>query len=257
VNGGSAGHLTRPESTSSGPPAEAVAGSGPLALPLATLGGAPAGDSVTPFALVAERAVAGSALASAFCLAAFGFDLAALAFGLPAFSALAAFFAALPLPALAVSDLAAPADEFALRLAEAEPGVLLAAVRAAPDPAAVDRAAPFRAVVAEVFAVVALDAVEPLARAAEALLAVRTAVVLAAGLVAARRGAALAAVTLVAVVLVGVVLAPEVLDAVVLAGAAARALAASLSDVTAVSSALVADEIAVSALVSVLADVAA
>jgi len=54
-----------------------------------------------------------------------------------------------------------------------------------------------------------------------------------------------------------VVLAPEVLDAVVLAGAAARALAASLSDVTAVSSALVADEIAVSALVSVLADVAA
>jgi hypothetical protein len=195
-------------------------------------------------------------------LAAFGFDLAALAFGLSAFSALAAFFAALPLPALAVSDLAAPADEIALRLAEAEPGVLLAAVRAAPDPAAVARAAPFRAVVAEVFAVLALDAVEPLARAADALLAVRTAVVLAAGLVAARRGAALAAVTLAAVtlaavVLVGVVLAPEVLDAVVLAGAAARALAASLSDVTAVSSALVADEIAVSALVSVLADVAA
>jgi len=255
VNGGSAGHLTRPESTSSGPPAEAVAWSGPLALPLATLGGAPAGDSATPFALVAGRGVAGSALASAF-LAAFGFDLAALAFGLSAFSALAAFFAALPLPALAVSDLAVPADEFAPRLAEAEPGVLLAAVRAALEPEAVARAAPFRAVVAWDFAVVALDAVEPLARAADVLLAVRTAVVLAAGLVADRRplarGAALAAVTLVAVVL-----APEVLDAVVLAGAAARALAASLSDVTAVSSALVADEIAVSALVSVLADVAA
>jgi hypothetical protein len=59
------------------------------------------------------------------------------------------------------------------------------------------------------------------------------------------------------VTLVAVVLAPEVLVGVVLAGAAARALAASLSDVTAVSSALVADEIAVSALVSVLADVAA
>ena len=253
MNGGSAGHLTRPESTSSGPPAEAVAWSGPLALPLATLGGAPAGDSATPFALVAGRGVAGSALASAF-LAAFGFDLAALAFGLSAFSALAAFFAALPLPPLAVSDLAAPADEFAPRLAEAEPGVLLAAVRAALEPAAVARAAPFRAVVA-------LDAVEPLARAADVLLAVRTAVVLAAGLVADRRpvarGAALAAVTLAAVTLVAVVLAPEVLDAVVLAGAAARALAASLSDVTAVSSALVADEIAVSALVSVLADVAA
>jgi hypothetical protein len=77
-------------------------------------------------------------------------------------------------------------------------------------------------------------------------------VVLAAGLAADRRGAALAAVALVAVVL-----APEVLDAVVLAGPAERALAASLSDVTAVSSALVADEIAVSALVSVFADVAA
>jgi hypothetical protein len=194
-------------------------------------------------------------LASAF-LAAFGFDLAALDFGLSAFSALAAFFAALPLPALAVSGLAAPADEFAPRLAAAGLGVLLAAVRAALVPAAVARAAPFRAVVAGVFAVVALDAVEPLARAADVLLAVRTAVVLAAGLVADRRpvarGAALAAVTLVAVVLV-----PEVLDAVALAGAAARALAASLSDVTAVSSALVADEIAVSALVSVLADVAA
>jgi hypothetical protein len=134
----------------------------------------------------------------------------------------------------------------------AEPGVLLAAVRAAPDPAAVARGAPFRAVVAEFFAVDALDAVEPLARAADALLAVLTAVVLAAGLAADRRGAALAAVTLVAVDL-----APEVLDAVVLAGAAARALAASLSDVTAVSSALVADEIAVSAPVSVFADVAA
>jgi hypothetical protein len=190
-------------------------------------------------------------------LAAFGFDLAALAFGLAAFSALAAFFAALPLPALplpglAVSDLSAPADEFAPRLAVAEPGVLLAAVRAAPDPAAVARGAPFRAVVAELCAVDALDAVEPLARAADALLAVLTAVVLAAGLAADRRGTALAAVTLVAVVL-----APEVLDAVVLAGAAERALAASLSDVTAVSSALVADEIAVSALVSVFADVAA
>ena len=66
------------------------------------------------------------------------------------------------------------------------------------------------------------------------------------------RGAALAVVALVAVAL-----APVVLDAVVLAGAAARALAASLSEVTAVSSALVADEIAVSALVSVFADVAA
>jgi hypothetical protein len=221
---------------------------------LARLGEAPAEDLVTPFA---GRAAAGSALASAFCLAAFGFDLAALAFGLAAFSALAAFFAALPLPALplpalAVSDLSAPADEFAPRLAVAEPGVLLAAVRAAPDPAAVARGAPFRAVVAELCAVDALDAVEPLARAADALLAVLTAVVLAAGLAADRRGTALAAVTLVAVVL-----APEVLDAVVLAGAAERALAASLSDVTAVSSALVADEIAVSALVSVFADVAA
>jgi hypothetical protein len=99
--------------------------------------------------------------------------------------------------------------------------------------------------------VVALDAVEPLARAGDALFPVLAAVVLAAVPDPARcavdRGAALAAV----------VLAPVVLDAAVLAGAAARALAASLSEVTAVSSALVADEIAVSALVSVFADVAA
>jgi len=47
------------------------------------------------------------------------------------------------------------------------------------------------------------------------------------------------------------------LDGVDLAGAGARALAVSLSDVTAVSSALVAVEIAPSALVSVLADAAA
>jgi hypothetical protein len=109
-------------------------------------------------------------------------------------------------------------------------------------------------VVAAVFAVVALGGVEPLARAGDALLAVLAAVVLAAVPDAARcpeaRGAALAA--LVAVVLAGVVLA-----GVVLAGAAERVLAASLSDVTAISSALVADEIAVSALVSVFADVAA
>jgi hypothetical protein len=163
--------------------------------------------------------------------------LAALAFCLSAFSALAAFFAALPFPALAVAGFAASADELAVRLA---------AERTAPDPAAVARAAPFRAVVEAVFAVVALDGVEPLARAGDALLAVLAAVVLAAVPDAARcpvaRGAALA---------------PVVLAGVVLAGAAERALAASLSDVTAVSSALVADEIAVSALVSVFADVAA
>jgi hypothetical protein len=60
-----------------------------------------------------------------------------------------------------------------------------------------------------------------------------------------------------AVVARGAALAPVVWVAAFLAGAAAMALAASLSDVTAVSSALVADEIAVSALVSVFADVAA
>jgi hypothetical protein len=180
-------------------------------------------------------------------LAPFGFDLAALAFCLSAFSALAAFFAALPFPALAVAGFAASADELAVRLA---------AECTAPDPAAVARAAPFRAVVEAVFAVVALDGVEPLARAGDALLAVLAAVVLAAVPDVARcpvaRGAALAAVALAAVALAAVALA-----GVVLAGAAERALAASLSDVTAVSSALVADEIAVSALVSVFADVAA
>jgi len=83
----------------------------------------PLGDAVledsrlTPFAPAAGRAdlpAAGSflafALAFAFDLALFDFDLADLALGLSAFSALAAFFAALPLPVLPLAALVGAAN---------------------------------------------------------------------------------------------------------------------------------------------------
>ena len=136
--------------------------------------------------------------------------MADFALGLSAFSALSSFFAALPLPVLAVDALAVPAF-------------------AVPEPPPVARA-PLRAVGALLLAVVVLAVL--------AFWAVRDDVAFDAGLDVAALDAVL-------------------LAAVVLAGAAASDLAASLSDVTAVSSALVADEMADSALVSVFADVAA
>jgi hypothetical protein len=83
----------------------------------------PLGDAVvedgrvTPFAPAgagAGRPAAGSflalALALAFDLALFDFDLADLPLDLSAFSALAAFFAALPLPVLPLAALVGPAN---------------------------------------------------------------------------------------------------------------------------------------------------
>lgn len=72
---------------------------------------------LTPFAPTAGgagRPAAGSFLALAFALAfdlaLFDFDLADLALGLSAFSALAAFFAALPLPVLPLAALVGAAN---------------------------------------------------------------------------------------------------------------------------------------------------
>ena len=163
-----------------------------------------------------------------------GFDLAApfladAALGLSAFWALPDFFAALPLAALAGTALA----DAALAGVALAGAALAGAALAAP---AVERAAPFRAVPVVGFPVVGFPVV-----AREALV---------------RAGVALAAVLALAV-LAGVLLAVVVRAGVVLAGAAASVFAALLSEVTAVSRALVADEIAVSALVSVFADEAA
>jgi hypothetical protein len=96
-------------------------------------------------------------------------------------------------------------------------------------------------------------AVEPPARAGTALVPVFAAAVLAT----APTVVPFRAVDRVVVGLVVVGLTVAALTGAGLAGAAARALVASLSDVTAVSRALVAVEIAVSALVSVFADEAA
>lgn len=142
--------------------------------------------------------------------------MAVFALGSSAFSALSAFLAALPFPAL-------PLAGFEL-----------------PEPT-VDRA-PLRAVDAPAFAPVVLEA------AALGVLALAGAD-LAADRWVLRDDVAFDPVALDAVALDAV--------AVVLAGAAASDLAASLSDMTAVSSALVADEMAVSALISVFADVTA
>jgi hypothetical protein len=183
-------------------------------------------------------------------LAAFaGFDLAVLPFGLSDCSAFPAFFGL-------------PPSAFAVPARCASAGRAVAAV-CPPDPFAVVRA-PLRDAGVPVLAEVALVPVgfpavpvELPARAGTALVPVLAAVVLAA--------ATLAAVPTVAAVraldgvdvLAGADLTVTDLTGAGRAGAAARALAASLSDVTAVSRALVAVEIAVSALVSVFADEAA
>jgi hypothetical protein len=112
----------RPDRTSSGllPGVITTRCSGTVACPFDTLrivrAAVPPGDALRaagrlmPFGPAASRAgrpAAGSflALALAFDLALFDFDLADLALGLSAFSALAAFFAALPLPVLPLAAL--------------------------------------------------------------------------------------------------------------------------------------------------------
>ncbi len=91
----------------------------PFDTPRTVRAAVPAGDALraagrlTPFALAAGRAdrpAAGSFLASSFDLALFDFDLADLPLDLSAFSALAAFFAALPLPVLPLAALVGPAN---------------------------------------------------------------------------------------------------------------------------------------------------
>jgi hypothetical protein len=239
---------------------------------------------VTPFAPAAGRAgrpAAGSFLALAFALAfdlaLFDFDLADLALGLSAFSALAAFFAALPLPVLPLAALVGAANFCATAGRAAAPGawpalavVPFSALRPAPPrgAAAVVPAAfvPVRgAALAAVLVVAGLRAV---ARVVVLVVAglravARVVVLVVAGLAVAARVVVLVVAGLRVVARVAVLaaagLAVADLDGVDLAGAGAgaRALAVSLSDVTAVSSALVAVEIAPSALVSVFADAAA
>ena len=204
---------------------------------------------VAPFALVAGRAgtpVAGPGLAPSFCLANFDFDLAVLAFGLSGCEALPAFFG------LSSSALAVPARAVSA-------GRTVTAVRPPPAPAAAVRA-PLRGAGVPVLAAVALlpvgfpaVAVEPPARAGTALVPVFAPAILAT----APTVVPFRAVDRIVVGLVVVGLTVAALTGAGLAGAAARALVASLSDVTAVCKALVAVEIAVSALVSVFADEAA
>jgi hypothetical protein len=119
----------RPDRTSSGllPGVITTRCSGTVACPFDTLrivrAAVPLGDALRaagrlmPFGPAASRAgrpAAGSflalALALAFDLALFDFDLADLALGLSAFSALAAFFAALPLPVLPLAALVGAAN---------------------------------------------------------------------------------------------------------------------------------------------------
>ena len=214
---------------------------------------------VAPFALVAGRAgtpVEGPGLAPSFCLANFDFDLAVLAFGLSGCEALPAFFG------LSSSALAVPARAVSA-------GRTVTAVRPPPAPAAAVRA-PLRGAGVPVLAAAALlpvgfpaVAVEPPARAGTALVPVFAPAILATAPTVVpfravdRIVVGLVVVGLVVVGLVVVGLTVAALTGAGLAGAAARALVASLSDVTAVCKALVAVEIAVSALVSVFADEAA
>jgi hypothetical protein len=119
----------RPDRTSSGwlPGVITTRCSGTVACPFETLrivrAAVPLGDALraagrlTPFGAAASRAgcpAAGSflalALALAFDLALFDFDLADLPLGLSAFSALAAFFAVLPLPVLPLAALVGAAN---------------------------------------------------------------------------------------------------------------------------------------------------
>ena len=192
-----------------------------------------------------ERPVTGAALAPPLGLPAFSFGAAAFAFGLTVLPlALSAFFPALPFSALAASGFAegrpsadlAGADRAALGAEGVAAFALL--------PAAFDLMAPE---VRPSAGIVPLPLLAGVVLAASVATALRAVV----------RGGALPVLGLPALALPVPVLAGVASTPLVLAGAWARALAASLSDVTAVSRALVAAEIAVSALVSVFADEAA
>jgi hypothetical protein len=192
-----------------------------------------------------ERPVTGAALAPPLGLPAFSFGAAAFAFGLTVLPlALSAFFPALPFSALAASGFAegrpsadlAGADRAALGAEGVAAFALL--------PAAFDLMAPE---VRPSAGIVPLPLLAGVVLAASVATALRAVV----------RGGALPVLGLPALGLPVPVLAGVASTPLVLAGAWARALAASLSDVTAVSRALVAAEIAVSALVSVFADEAA